>query len=186
MPKIYLGLGSNQGDRLKNCREALRRLKGGGEVCLLRSSSAYETEPVGEGLRGWFINAVVEAETDLDPTSLLQRLQQIEEEMGRKRERPGSDRPIDLDLLLYGDLFLESDQLTIPHPRLHARRFVLEPLSELVPHQIHPRLGKTVRALLAELKDVHRVRRMKTSPLQGESEEEGRGVRSAALEGGAG
>jgi len=180
LPEIYIGLGSNQGDRLRNCREALRRLGAGGEVFLLRTSSAYETEPVGEGLRGWFINAVAEAETDLDPVSVLQRMKQIEGEMGRKKEKPGSDRPIDLDLLLYGDLFLESDQLTIPHPRLHARRFVLEPLSELVPQKIHPRLGKTVRALLAELKDGHRVRRMRTLSLQGESEEEGRGVPPAA------
>lgn len=160
MPKFYLGLGSNQGDRLENCREALRRLEGAGGIRLLRTSSAHETEPVGEGLEGWFINAIAEAETNLDPLSLLQRLKRIEEEMGRKVEPGRSDRPIDLDLLLYGDLLLESEVLTIPHPRLHTRRFVLEPLSELIPHQVHPRLRKTMEALLQNLEDSYKVRRM--------------------------
>jgi len=141
---------------------------------VVRTSSAYETEPVGEGLRGWFINAAAEVETDLDPASLLQRLKQIEGEMGRKEKGSGSDRPIDMDLLFYGDLFLESDDLTIPHPRLHARRFVLEPLSELAPQKVHPRLGKTVKSILAELNDRHLVRRMKTSLLEGKGKEEGR------------
>jgi len=145
---------------LESCREALRRLESAGGIRLLRTSSAHETEPVGEGLEGWFINAVVEAETDLDPFSLLQRVQHIEGEMGRFREPGRSDRPIDLDLLLYGDLLLESETLTIPHPRLHTRRFVLEPLAELIPQQVHPGLRKTIKALLESLADTHKVRKM--------------------------
>ena len=180
MPKVYLGLGSNLGDRLENCREALRRLKGSGEVRLIRASSAYETEPVGEGFGGWFINAIAEAETDLDPIPLLQLLRQIEEEMGRRGERSGSDRPIDLDLLLYGDLLLDSEDLIVPHPRLHLRRFVLEPLSEIAPQRVHPRLGRTMESLLGDLEDFHLVRRVggylvgpaeQNLPLRGSREE---------------
>lgn len=166
MPKVYLGVGSNQGDRLENCREALRRLKEVGEIHLLRISSAYETEPVGKGLKGWFINAIAEVETELDPISLLRQLKKIEEGMGRNAGPCGSDRPIDLDLLLYGDSLWESENLTIPHSHLHSRRFVLEPLSELAPQQIHPRLGKTVEALLMNLEDPHEVRRIEW-PLSG-------------------
>ncbi len=158
--KVYLGLGSNEGDRLHHCREALVRLEESGDVRLLRVSSAYETEPVGEGYKGWFVNAVVEAETDLDPLSLFRKLKRIEEEMGRFSQAITPNRPIDLDLLLYGDLFLETEALSIPHPRLHERRFVLEPLSELAPELVHPRLGKTMEALLKDLSDPHQARRV--------------------------
>jgi 2-amino-4-hydroxy-6-hydroxymethyldihydropteridine diphosphokinase len=161
LPKVYLGVGSNQGDRLHHCRDALLRLKESGDVRLIRVSSAYETEPVGEDFEGWFINAVAEAETDLDPVSLLQKLKRIEEEMGRSGRTITPNRPIDLDLLLYGDLLLESETLTLPHPHLHQRRFVLEPLSELAPELVHPRLGKTMEALLKDLSDPNQVRRMR-------------------------
>ena len=166
MPKVYLGVGSNQGDRYSNCREALRRLGAFKDIRVIRVSSAYETEPVGGAFGGWFINAVVEAETDLDPLLLLRNLRRIEEEMGRSGQTITPDRPIDLDLLFYGDLLLESETLTIPHPRLHQRRFVLEPLCELASELVHPRLGKTAKALLADLQDSHRVRRM-NEPLWG-------------------
>ena len=160
MPKVYLGLGSNEGDRLQHCREALKRLKESADIRLLRVSSAYETEPVGEGYEGWFINAVAEAETDLDPLSLLRKLKRIEEEMGRSSQTITPNRPIDLDLLLYGDLLLETEALSIPHPRLHERRFVLEPLSELAPDLVHPRIGKTMEALSENLSDPHQARRV--------------------------
>ncbi len=159
--KVYLGLGSNEGDRLHHCREALKWLKESGDIRLLRVSSAYETEPVGEGYKGWFINAVAEAETDLDPLSLLRNLKQIEEEMGRSNQAITPNRPIDLDLLLYGDLLLETEALSIPHPRLHQRRFVLEPLLELAPELVHPRLGKTMGALLENLSDPHQAGRVR-------------------------
>jgi 2-amino-4-hydroxy-6-hydroxymethyldihydropteridine diphosphokinase len=161
LPEVYLGLGSNQGDRLHHCREALLRLKESEDIRLIRVSSAYETEPVGEGFEGWFINAVAEAETDLDPLSLFRKLKRIEEEMGRSGQAITPNRPIDLDLLLYGDFLLELGALTIPHPRLHQRRFVLEPLLELAPELVHPRLGKTVEALLEDLSDPHQVRRVR-------------------------
>ena len=137
------------------------RLQESGDIRLLRVSSAYETEPVGEGFKGWFINAVAEAETDLDPLSLFKKLKRIEEEMGRSGQAISPNRPIDLDLLLYGDLLLETEALSIPHPRLHQRRFALEPLSELAPELVHPRRGKTMAALLEELSDPHQARRVR-------------------------
>ena len=161
--RVYIAIGSNMGDRIQNCREGLRRLQEISGVRVIRSSSAYETEPVGEGLEGWFINAVAEAETDLDPVALVEHLKRIEGEMGREKSRDRSNRPIDLDLLFYGELLLESKDLIVPHPLLHRRRFVLEPLTELVPGQIHPGLGKKVKDLWADLKDPHQVRRIETS-----------------------
>lgn len=158
--KVYLGVGSNQGNRLENCREALRRISKIPGIQLLRTSHSYETQPVGNGFSQWFVNGVAEIETDLDPRSLLQRLQGVEREMGRQRGSGQGDRQIDLDLLLYDDLLWEEDDLIVPHPFLHHRRFVLEPLRELVPLKLHPRLKRTVEELWRELQDLHRVKRM--------------------------
>lgn len=129
-----------------------------------RVSSLYETEPV--GLRGqpWFLNLVVEAETELFPVQLLDRLQQIEIRLGRRRTVPQGPRTIDIDILLYGSFRIQSERLTVPHPRLEQRRFVLEPLAELAPDLRHPVSHLTIRELLAATPDRSAVRRLPPSP----------------------
>ncbi len=137
----YLGLGSNEGDRLANLRAARERLAG--EVEVVASSSVYETAPQGEVTdQADFLNAVVEIETDLEPHDLLDLLKRVERELGRE---PGGvrhgPRPIDVDLLILGDLRVADERLTLPHPEITSRRFVLEPLLELMDDQRVERLG---------------------------------------------
>lgn len=151
----YIGLGSNIGDKKGNCCKALERLKLSGRC--VKMSSFYCTEPVGYREQEPFINAVVELETDLSPDILLATCNSIEEELGRSREIRWGPRSIDLDILLYGEHVVESQELTIPHRSLPVRRFVLVPLSEIAPSVVHPVLKKTAAHLLHELKDTHGV-----------------------------
>jgi 2-amino-4-hydroxy-6-hydroxymethyldihydropteridine diphosphokinase len=148
MKTIYLSLGSNLGDREGCLREAIARLGAAG-IRVLRVSSLYETEPMEVREQPWFLNLVVEAETDLFPKRLLARTQRIELELGRKRVRPKGPRSIDIDILLYGQSVIESNELMVPHPRLAERRFVLEPLAELAPELRHPVNRRSIRELLA-------------------------------------
>jgi 2-amino-4-hydroxy-6-hydroxymethyldihydropteridine diphosphokinase len=130
--KAWLGLGSNLQQPVAQLREALSRLSAEDRVDILRTSCFYHTPPWGDEQQDDFINAVVQIETSLDPVPLLQLLQSIENVMGRQRsERRWGPRLIDIDLLLYGDQQYQSDELEIPHPRMHERAFVLMPLSEL-------------------------------------------------------
>ena len=156
--KVYIGLGSNLGDRERNIREAISHLEGLGRIS--KSSSIYETEPVGPVSQGWFLNAVVEMETDLEPRELLSRLKDLERRMGRLHggERWGP-REIDLDILLYDDIVVEEDDLVIPHPRMGDRRFVLEPLCEIAPDLVHPVTGMTISEMLEGVRDDHEVKR---------------------------
>jgi 2-amino-4-hydroxy-6-hydroxymethyldihydropteridine diphosphokinase len=164
----YISIGSNLGDRLEYVREAITKIKLSKEVEICKVSSVYETEPelcrstMSEGLvdkGSWFLNMVLELETSLEPLNLLELLLEIEGQMGRKRTgSPGSlqarrygPRNIDLDLLLYDDLALNSDTLTLPHPRMHERRFVLVPLVEIAPQVVHPLLKKSIQKILEEL-----------------------------------
>jgi 2-amino-4-hydroxy-6-hydroxymethyldihydropteridine diphosphokinase len=149
---VYIGLGSNLGDRVENLREARERIETSG-VRIRRSSSLYETEPRGLLEQPWFLNQVIEAETTLFPRQLLARLLRIEREMGRIRAAPDGPRTIDLDILLFGNAVVHAAGLEIPHPRMAERRFVLEPLAELVPDLRPPRGRRTVREMLAEVKD---------------------------------
>lgn len=164
--RAFIGIGSNLGDRrgyYRNALTALAALPGGR---LLRSSSLYESEPLGEAAT-WYINGVVELQTSLSPFDLLHCLQELERELGRTKTaqtKKWASREIDLDLLLFDDLIVETRDLQVPHPQLHTRRFVLLPLVELAPYLIHPRLGKTVYALLAELQDDKRVRVVPPNP----------------------
>jgi 2-amino-4-hydroxy-6-hydroxymethyldihydropteridine diphosphokinase len=152
MPTIaYIGLGSNLGDKEANCRKAIALLEKSGRVTSV--SSLYCTEPVGLAEQDDFVNAVVELETVLPPEALLDRCLSIEKELGRKRTVHWGPRTIDVDILLYGDVMIETPELTIPHPLLHNRRFVLVPLSEIAPHVIHPKLQKTASDLLLDLRD---------------------------------
>lgn len=137
------------GDREEQLREALRRLEAAG-IHILRQSSIYETEPQDLIGQPWFLNQVVEVETEFFPRLLLARIQAIELGMGRKRDLPKGPRPIDIDILLFGNFVIETRELQVPHPRMAQRRFVLEPLAELAPDLQHPVTNKTIRELLAE------------------------------------
>jgi len=162
MPELisaYLSLGSNEGDRLRNLRLACAALRERGSV-IRCASSVYETEPVDMREQAWFLNAVIEVETTLPPLGLLDELQQVERELGRKRTVPKGPRTIDLDILLYGDSIIREEQLTVPHPELHKRRFVLVPLREIAPTLKLPLLDRTPDELLRELEDSSEVNRI--------------------------
>ena len=128
---VYVGVGSNMGDRLENLRVAVRDLARSPDVRVVRSSSVYETAPVGGPEQGDFLNAVVEISTELEPHALLEALQRIESELGRVRAERFGPRTIDLDLLLYDDEEIDDPHLTVPHPRMRERAFVVVPLTEL-------------------------------------------------------
>jgi 2-amino-4-hydroxy-6-hydroxymethyldihydropteridine diphosphokinase len=145
---VYIGLGSNVGDRAENLRVARERIDAP-DLRVLRASSIYETAPRDVENQPWFLNQVIECETDLFPRQLLGRLQKIERELGRKRRIAKGPREIDLDILLYGDVVMKAPELEVPHPRLTERRFVLEPLAELVPEKKHPGTRRTIREMLA-------------------------------------
>ena len=147
----YIALGSNLGNREQHLHSAIDALEHLGEIGAI--SSFYATEPVGNVPQPDFLNAVVELKTQLAPEKLLQSLLQIEQQQGRDRTAspPQGPRTLDLDLLSYGTLVLATSTLTLPHPALAQRRFVLEPLAEIAPQWQHPVRGKTAAELLAEL-----------------------------------
>ena len=153
---VFLGLGSNIGDREGNINEALR-LSG---LKVVHRSSLYETEPVGYLNQPWFLNCVVEVDTDLRPHELLRLCQSVEKALLRKREIPKGPRTIDLDLLFYRDLIQQDPVLTLPHPAIQDRKFVLEPLNEIAQDFIHPVLKKSITQLLLECLDESEVRRL--------------------------
>jgi 2-amino-4-hydroxy-6-hydroxymethyldihydropteridine diphosphokinase len=157
--RAYVGMGSNLGDRAGNLLLGVRGMMNAG-LTVLRLSSIYETEPVGvEDVQPAYLNMVAELGTPLPPSvELLALLLKIEHAAGRRRVRPASARTLDLDLLLHGDARCETDLLTLPHPRLHLRRFVLAPLAELAPEARHPALRRTYADLLAATADDSMVR----------------------------
>jgi len=148
---VYLGLGSNIGDRetlLQSALDALNRP----DLRLRRASSLYETEPVGLRDQRWFLNLAAEFETDLFPRQLLHRIQRIEKQLGRKRIVVNGPRTIDIDILLYGSFVVKTDELEIPHPRYRERRFTLAPLAELQPDLRDPVTGQSMSELLTALR----------------------------------
>lgn len=151
MAHVFIGLGTNLGDREEQLRVA--RAHVGQVLSQMRSSWIYETEPWGVTGQPRFLNLVVEGETILTPRELLGALQKIENDMGRVREMRYGPRIIDLDLLLYDDIVMNNDDLEIPHPRIQERRFVLVSLAELAPEIVHPRLKRSIRELLEGLPD---------------------------------
>ncbi len=138
----FIGLGSNLGDTQTNLLNAWQQLGQMAGISLIRLSSPYRTQPVGLATDHWFTNAVGEIFTTLSPTELLAAMLAIETKLGRDRTLT-QDRPVDLDLLYYGDAMLHSPTLTVPHPRIADRLFVLAPLAEIAPAQVHPLLGRT-------------------------------------------
>jgi len=151
MKKVYLGLGSNLGEREQMLADAAGALDSP-RLRILRLSPVYETEPVGTAGQNWFLNQVAEGETDLFPLQLLHRTSKVEAQFKRRRLTPNGPRTIDIDILLFGHFVIATDALIIPHPRFRDRRFVLAPLADLAPQLRDPVTGKSMRELLTELK----------------------------------
>jgi 2-amino-4-hydroxy-6-hydroxymethyldihydropteridine diphosphokinase len=155
--QVFVGVGSNIGDRKQNFLEALTRLAKLPDTKLIRESSLYESEPLGDS-KDWYVNGAIQIETKFKPELLLEKFKNIERAMGRKKvkKRWGS-RVIDLDILLYDGLIVKKKNLRIPHPEMPNRKFVLLPLSEIGPQIVHPELGMTVSELLINVKDSKKV-----------------------------
>lgn len=151
MHDIFVGFGSNLGDSLQICREAIAMLASNSRIEVCAVSSFYRTEPEGYKEQPWFINGVVRCRSRLGPAAVLAELQVIENRLGRTRKVRWGPRTLDLDLLSYEDLVATLPELVIPHPRLHERRFVLEPLREIAPGWRHPLLKTAVEELLRNL-----------------------------------
>ena len=156
---VYLSLGSNVGDRDENLKAAIAALPAAG-VQVRRVSSFYETEPVDYLDQAWFLNCVVQAETELPPLELLRRLRGGEARMGSKKLIAKGPRLIDIDILLYGQETMDTPELQVPHPRMAQRRFMLVPLAEIAPGLRHPSWSGTAQELLAETPDKSEVRRV--------------------------
>lgn len=159
VPRVFLALGSNLGHREAALTRAQTRLGERGFHTTSRSS-LYLTEPVGGPPQEWFLNAVLGGDTSLGPEALLEACLQTEREMGRERGARWGPRAIDIDLLLYGDERREGAALTLPHPRLHERLFVLVPLAEIAPQALHPVLGLTAEEMRRRCPDPHAVQRL--------------------------
>ena len=151
MSIVYIGLGSNIGNREENCRKAIKLLKENG-IAVKKESSMHETEPWGVKDQPKFINMAIEIETNKNPEDLLGILKNIERQIGRTESVKWGQRIIDLDIVLYDDLNIETPHLEIPHPFMHEREFVLKPLCEIAPDKKHPVTGKTIKEMLKGLK----------------------------------
>ncbi len=164
---VFIGFGSNVGDRLDFCDRAVTLLSLLPHSQLVKVSSLYETEPVNDGAApgdGWFLNGVAHLETDITPRSLLAACREIELAFGRDQVHRNGPRTLDLDILFYGNRVIDEQGLVIPHPRLHCRRFVLVPMVELAHDWQHPISRRTMQALLNELHDSSFVRRLDPQP----------------------
>ena len=158
----YIGIGSNLGTPEKNCIEAIEKISSTKNIKIISRSSFYQTEPFGGVQQDWFINSAVKIKTDLPPMNLLSALLNIESVMGRSREEKWGPRLIDLDLLFYDNLILRKKGLTLPHPEIQKRKFVLIPMDEIAENFIHPTLKKTIKTLLQESPDVSVVKKIKS------------------------
>ena len=148
----YIGIGSNLGDKVDQCERAIFEILKVDHHKLLAKSSFFKTQPIGYASQDWFVNGVIKIETDLEPFDLLKTLKTIESKLGRVKTFQWGPRLIDLDIIFFDDREIKTEELQIPHPLLHERRFVLIPLAEIDPGLIHPVLKKTVQELLENLK----------------------------------
>jgi 2-amino-4-hydroxy-6-hydroxymethyldihydropteridine diphosphokinase len=149
----YIGIGSNLGDKLSNCLSAIDRIDAIPGIKVTAQSDFYRTSPVGVEVQDWYVNGVVAVTTDDTAQHLLKRLLAIEADMGRERRRKWDSRIIDLDILLFGDDIIDAENLKVPHPMMHLRKFVLVPMVSMAPHLIHPILGKPLLELLNGISD---------------------------------
>ena len=153
MKTAYIGIGSNLGDKLNNCRKSVEMTGRIPDTSVTAQSLFYRTEPVGVEGQDWYVNGVISLSTGLSAQTLLKNLLDIEHILGRERKKKWDSRTIDLDILLYGQEVIEKENLKVPHPLMHVRRFVLEPMVELAPDLIHPVLGKSMAGLLEDFKE---------------------------------
>ena len=153
MHLVYIGFGSNIGARLTHIQNAIHGLSKTEGITLQKVSSVYKTDPVGYEAQAEFLNGVAAIQTDLPPLSLLQVLKDIETAIGRQHRIRWGPREIDLDILIYGDVCLQTEKLVIPHPEMHRRRFVLVPLAEIAPDLVHPVFQETIQTLCNCLED---------------------------------
>jgi len=152
--KVYLGIGSNLGDRRLNIKKAVSLLKACPDITDLVVSSLHETDPVGPIKQKKFLNAVLKIRTCLNPEDLLKYLQSVEKKTGRKKSvKKWGPRIIDLDILFFGNLVLRKNNLNVPHPLMHMREFVLKPMAEISAYKVHPVYRKTIKTLLNNLRN---------------------------------
>ena len=153
MARVFISLGSNVGDRLANIQQAVSLLSMTDKIKIVKSSSFYETEPWGNKNQTWFVNAAVALDTELSPVELLKLCQSVEMQLGRNRvnQEKWSERTIDIDILMYDNLIMSNDILSIPHPYMHKRAFVLVPMLEVKSDLVHPVFKKTISELYDEL-----------------------------------
>ena len=156
----YIGIGSNLGTSGENCVEAIEKISTNDHIKIISKSSFYKTAPIGDIEQDWFINSVIRVDTKLNPKELLLTLLNIEFEMGRIRKEKWGPRLIDLDLLFYDKLILNQEGITLPHPEMQKRNFVLVPLNEISENLTHPILKKTVKTLLQESSDDTEVKKL--------------------------
>ena len=149
----YIGIGSNVGDKLSNCKKAISEILNVDRHKLLAKSSLFKTQPVGYTSQDWFVNGVIKIETDLEAPELLHTLKTIESQMGRSESFRWGPRIIDLDILFFDDLEIRTEDLQVPHPLIQNRQFVLIPLVEIDPNLVHPVFKKTIQSLLTHLKE---------------------------------
>lgn len=153
MARVYLGLGSNIGNRVAHLDEAIARINAHNNITVTRQSNIIETEPYGNVDQDKFMNMCVEIDTDLSPVALLETVLEIEQKMGRERIIDWGPRNIDIDILIYEDLEINLDDLQIPHAEMHKRMFVLEPLAEIAANVVHPTFGVSIKTLKQQLQD---------------------------------